>query len=402
MLDSRSKFVLNSRPGSLVSIGSVFSLTVILVVIASAQVAAPTVEKAVGTAKAISGNVITLTSDAGASTEVRVDDSTRIVRVAPGQKDLKDAVPLQLKDLQVADRMLVRGKLADDGKSMVAISVIVIKEEDIAARQQREMQDWQKRGVGGLVTAVDAGNGTVTISIVGKTLAVHTSKDTVVRRYSPDSVKFDDAQQSAIGEVKAGDQLRARGAKSEDGGEMTAEEIVFGSFRNIAGTVISADVTNHSLSIQDLLTKKPVTLKITGDSQLRSLPPTVAQRIAMRLKGGTPGAGQSGGPNPPAEAKASAEHAPGAGGARSGGSPDFQQMLNRMPAVALSDLQKGNAVIVVATEGTAGSQPSAITLLTGVEPILTAAPDSSRAAMLLSPWNLGGGGGDAAAAGANP
>src|SRR5271170_670164 len=357
------------------------------------------VEKAVGTAKVISGNVITLTTDSGSATNVQVEDSTRIVRIAPGQKDLKDAVPLQLQDLQVADRMLVRGKLADDGKSIVASSVIVIKEADIAARQEQERQDWQKRGAGGLVTAVDSSSGTITISTgtgANKALAVHISKDTIVRRYSPDSVRFDDAKPAAVGEVKNGDQLRARGSKSPDGNEIAAEEVVFGSFRNIAGTVISTDVANNSLSVLDLLTKKPITLKITGDSQLRSLPALVAQRIAARLKGGPPQAGQAAGANLPSEAaKPSAEQpAPRAGGGRPGGPPDFQQMLNRMPAVTLTDLQKGNAVIIVATEGTVNSQPNAITLLSGVEPILTASPDSSRAAMLLSPWNLNGAGGD--------
>ncbi|MGA8150922.1 MAG: hypothetical protein WB952_08230 [Terriglobales bacterium] len=348
-----------------------------------------------GTAKAVSGNLITLATDNGVVLNIQVEDSTRIVRIAPGQKDLKDAVPLQLQDLQVADRMLVRGKLAEDGKSIVAASVIVIKEGDIAARQEQERQDWQKRGVGGLVTAVDAGSGTITISTgvgAGKTLAVHTSKGTIVRRYSPDSVRFDDAKPATVGEVRTGDQLRARGAKSSDGGEMTAEEIVFGTFRNIAGTVISTDGANNSLSILDLLTKKPMTLKITGDSQLHSLPPMVAQRIAARLKGGTAGEGGS----PSGAAKQAAEQHP-SGGGRPGGPPDFQQMLNHMPVVALSDLQKGNAVIIVATEGTANSQPSAITLLTGVEPILTASPDGNRAAMLLSPWNLSGAGADAAA-----
>jgi len=144
-------------------------------------------------------------------------------------------------------------------------------------------------------------------------------------------------------------------------------------------------------------------LKITADSQLRSLPPMVAQRIALRLKGGTPEASQTAGANPPSEAarQSGVQRPPGSGGARAGGAPDFQQMLNRMPTVALSDLQKGNAVIVVATEGSANSQPSAITLLTGVEPILTASPDSSRAAMLLSPWSLGGAGADVGA-GVNP
>ena len=399
----RKEFCL--RPGRLVLICWVPGLVAALASIALAQTTPPALEKAVGTAKAISGNVITLAADSGASIDVRVEDSTRIARIAPGQRDLKDAVPLQLRDLQVADRMLVRGQRAEDGKAIVAISVIVIKEEDIAARQQREMQDWQRRGVGGLVTAADAGSGTVTISTaVGKTLVIHTSKDTVVRRYSPDSVKFDDAQPSAVGEVKAGDQLRARGSRSADDEEMTAEEMVFGSFRNIAGTVISTDITNNSLSIQDLLTKKPITLKITGDSQLRSLPPMLAQRIAMRLKGGPP-AGQVAGGNAPAQASnvPPGEQRPsGTGGARNGGSADFQQMLNRMPTVSLSDLQKGNAVIVVATEGTVSSQPSAITLLTGVEPILMASPNSNRAATLLSPWNLGGAGGDDATAGANP
>jgi len=68
-----------------------------------------------------------------------------------------------------------------------------------------------------------------------------------------------------------------------------------------------------------------------------------------------------------------------------------------MPSSTLADLnlQRGDAVIVLATEGTATSPHTAITLLSGVEPILQAAPSASQA-MMLSPWNLGGApGGDA-------
>lgn len=90
----------------------------------------------------------------------------------------------------------------------------------------------------------------------------------------------------------------------------------------------------------------------------------------------------------------------GQGNWRGNGPPDFQQMLARMPAVSISDLNKGDAVMLVATQGTANSQPTAITLLAGVEPILSAAPASSNAAStILSPWNLGqsaAAGGDAA------
>ena len=76
------------------------------------------------------------------------------------------------------------------------------------------------------------------------------------------------------------------------------------------------------------------------------------------------------------------------GGMRQGG-PDFQQILSRMPSVALTDLHKGDAVLIVATQGAASGAGTAITLLSGVEPILQAAPNGSQA-MMLTPWSLGG------------
>lgn len=84
---------------------------------------------------------------------------------------------------------------------------------------------------------------------------------------------------------------------------------------------------------------------------------------------------------------------PGGNGAAMGagmrrGSGDFQQFLNRMPPVAVTDLHKGDAVLIVATQGSE-SGATAITLLSGVEPILQAAPSATQA-MMLTPWSLGG------------
>ena len=357
--------------------------------------------KPVGTVKALSGNVITLATDAGSTVDIVLQDSTRLVRIAPGQKDLKDATPIQLQEVQVGDRILVRGKASDDGKSVSASSVVVMKESDVTARQEHEREDWQKRGVGGLVSKVDAPNGVATLAAPAmgdaKPITIHISKATIIRRYSPDSVKFDDARPSTLDQINVGDQLRARGVRSADGAELTADEVVSGTFRNIAGTVGAADAGNNTITVMDLMMKKPVTLRITSDSQLRKVPPMIAQRIALRLRGespdGTAGTSAPGGVQP---AKAGSTVPSGnAGSSRPGGPPDFQQMLKRMPAVALVDLQKGDAVMIVSTEGTASTQPTVITLLSGVEPILSATPNSNRAAMLLSPWNLGGG--DAAA-----
>jgi hypothetical protein len=62
-----------------------------------------------------------------------------------------------------------------------------------------------------------------------------------------------------------------------------------------------------------------------------------------------------------------------------------------MPAATIGDLQKGEAVMIVTTEGAPGEQVTALTLLSGVEPILTAAPTQTTAANLLSGWSVGGG-----------
>ena len=356
----------------------------------------------IGTIKAINGNSLTLTPDAGADVSVAVPVSARILRIAPGDTNLKNATPIQFQDLQVGDRILVGGKASDDAKSIAASSVVVMKRSDVEARQQQELQDWQKRGFGGLVSAVDVPSGTVTISVTGlggaKTVVVHTTKDTVIRRYAPDSVKFDNAKLSSLAEIHTGDQLRARGNRTADGTQLAAEEIVTGSFRNLAGIVNSVDASAGSINVQDLLSKKPAQVKITQDSQLRKLPPEMAQRIAARLRAGvtTPGSDTS------ASAGATAANgnttqsaAPPAGTdpaktrMRSGGAPDFQQMLSRMPAMPLSDLHKGDAVLIVATQGEPSGPGTAITLLSGVEPILQAAPTGSQA-MMLSPWTLGG------------
>jgi hypothetical protein len=350
--------------------------------------------KAVGTIKSITGNTITVTTDTGSEVNVIIQPSTRLVRSVPGQTDLKSASPVQVQDLQVGDRLLAGGNAAEDSKSVLATTAIVMKKADIAEKQEQDREEWQKHGVGGVVKSVDAGTETIKIStgtLAAETLPIRVSQNTIIRRYAPDSVKFDDAKPGTLDQIKTGDQLRARGTRSADGSELAAEEIVSGTFRNIAGTVVATDQGNNSVTVMDLATKRPVTLKITADSQLRKLPPMMAQRIAMRLKGITPG-GLGGGAAAGSPRTANAEGpSPGNGlGQRSGGPPDFQQMLSRMPAVTLADLQKGEALMIVATEGSANSPSTAIILLSGVEPILTAAP--SQAGTILSPWNLSTGG----------
>jgi hypothetical protein len=83
------------------------------------------------------------------------------------------------------------------------------------------------------------------------------------------------------------------------------------------------------------------------------------------------------------------------GGPPRNGGGDVQQMLSRLPASALADFQKGDAVMIVATTGQSDSAAVAITLLGGVEPLLQASPQGQ--ASILTPWTMGPGAADAAA-----
>jgi hypothetical protein len=365
------------------------------------------VSRRIGAIKTINGMVITLTPDSGPDVNIAVQAATRIVRIAPGEKDLKNATPIQLQDLQIGDRVLVGGKASDDNLSLAASSIVVMKRSDVDARHQQDLQDWQKRGVDGLASAVDAAAGTVTISVRSKNVIIHCSNTTVIRRYAPDSVKFDDAKPGTLQQVHPGDQVRARGDRSPDGGELAAEEVVSGSFPSVAGTVNSVDASSSTLSVHDLLSKKTVAIKVTPDSQLRHLSPEMAQMIAMRLKGAAsgavPSAASSAGPasnsqaappgGPPSGSSGGGSGAGGGAGGRPAGPPDIQRLLSRAPAATLGDLHKGDAVIILSTEGTAGVG-TVITLVSGVEPILQAAPGAGSAS-ILTPWSLGAPSGDA-------
>ncbi|MGD1091835.1 MAG: hypothetical protein ABSB35_07555 [Bryobacteraceae bacterium] len=326
---------------------------------------------------------IVIKTDAGAEVTVNLQPTASFRRVAPGETNLANASAIALTDISAGDRVLARGRPSEDQKSVAATLIIVMSKSDLANRQATERADWDKRGVTGIVTA--AGSEQVTINVRGpggvKPLIIMPGKDAVVRRYAPDSVKFVDAKPSTIAEIKVGDQVRALGDKSEDGAKLTAQEIVSGSFRTIAATVSSVDTAGNQMRVMNLEGKKPVTVKINGDSLMRKLPPQMAQALAARNRPPEDGAGGrgSGGPG--------GRGGPGDAGGRAGGrGGDLQQVVDRSPKITLADLKAGDAIIVLSTVGATPDQLTAITLVAGVEPILTA---PGRKDMALGEWSLG-------------
>ena len=360
---------------------------------AGAPLGAAGVARVVGTIQAINGKSLTVLSDAGAPTAVIVEEGTKFLQIEPGKTDLKDATPLTLVDLQLGDRVLVRGIFADDGKTIRAASVIAVKKAALAEKQARERAEWQ-RGMGGLVKSIDLSTSTISLTTNGiatsKEVLVHFTGDTIFRRYAADSTRFDAAKVAPLTEIQPGDQLRARGRRGEGGATFSAAEIVSGKFRSIAGTVLSIDAENNALTLQDLTSKSAVTLRISGESQMRKLPVQFAEGLAARLKNQSNAGTVSPTANPHDQAAQNLQQGTAPGAPQGGRGGDFQQMLARMPAATLSELQKGDAVMVVTTQGNGKDPLTVITLLGGVEPILRSSPKGSQD-MILSPWSLGGG-----------
>jgi len=310
---------------------------------------------------------------------------------------------------------------------------VVIPQADLAQKQQKDREEWQRNGVGGLVKSVDPGTGVIVITsgagAAQKTITLQTSPATILRRDAADSVSFDQAKAAPIETIQPGDQLRARGTKNADGTEVAVAEVVSGSFRNISGTIASINASTMTVTLKDLVTKQNVTVHVGADAQMKKLPEDTARMLANMTKpggadggarpsasgSGTPGPGAAGagapgtpsgqqrtwnGPPAGANGGGAAPQGGGAwaggggarpqGGGRAGG--DLQQMLSRAPSIHLSDLQKGDAVMLVSTQGS--SEVKAITLLAGVEPLLQAPASTQN--MLLSNWNMSSGGAEAA------
>jgi hypothetical protein len=374
----------------------------------------------VGTITAISGDTLTVKTDAGDVHQVQIPSTAALKQIAPGQKDLSTAETIQFSDLATGDRVLVKVDPDATGTTPQALQVVAVKQADVAMKQQKDREDWQRNGVGGLVKNVDAASGVVMVTsgagATAKTVTVHTSKTTILKRYASGSVRFDEAQPAPIDAIDVGDQLRARGEKNADGTEITATEVVSGSFRNISGTITAIDTGASTFTVKDLITKKSVTIKVAGEAQMRRLPDMMAKAIAARLKGGEGGGAATAGASSetvnahPQNGAAGMQQKPGSGqqgngqvgtpqnGAQGGwqgrgaGTGDMQQMLSRAPAIRLTDLQKDEAVMLVSTQGT--SEVTVITLLAGVEPLLEAPAASQN---LLSNWSMGSGGAEAAA-----
>jgi hypothetical protein len=285
---------------------------------------------------------IGLKPDSGAPVFFKISTETEVVQVAPGERDLSKSKPVRVTDLAISDRVLV-SFLAGMTE---ARRIVLISATDIAKRNEAERLDWQRRGVSGIVTAKNGGEITLQMRTPQgpPAIAVAITAKTTIRRYAPDSVKFADAEWSTIAEIAVGDQVRTRGQKSEDGTKLTAEDLVFGTFLSRIGPITAIDRETNKITIDDLVTKKPVTIRVIADTQLKALPDFRA------IFGGPK---QAGGHAAPAGFDA--------------GKLDVAKLLDSIPATTFEKLRVGGAVMVSSTRGSKSDELTAIRIVANAD-----------------------------------
>jgi hypothetical protein len=339
----------------------------------------------------VSTRTLGLKAEDGTLLTVGLAEKGTVVKVAPGEKSLANATPIGFEGITKGDRVLVRGGTRSDARIEGALRVVVMAQTDLAARNESEQRAWRERGVSGTLVSADVAKGEFVLATVARpapgggpagapaapappvNLVVDAKKATI-HRYADTSVKFDDAKPAGVGDMTAADQVRVLGTRSEDGGRLTAERVVFGSFKTMALAIEKIDPATGVLSVKELETNHKFTLSLVAGATIRKIP---AEMAAMFGGGGRPGGRPAGGNGAmPAGANgARPEGGAGTGGRGPGGGfgpggrggRGMEDMVDRLPAITFADLKKDDWVGAVVGKIDASGKAVAFNMLAGIE-----------------------------------
>jgi hypothetical protein len=351
-------------------------ITLALSPVSFAQTTDPNIaaKYAIGEIKSIdaAAKQLTIKTDAGSMVTVSLSDKTTYKKLAPGEKALTNATDVTFADLAEGDRVMARGTVSEDRKSVPAVQVIVMTKGDLAKKQEAERLEWRRRGILGVITALKPESKEITISnrtVAGtQAVVIPVSDNTEMRRYAPDSIKFGDAKPSNFGELKVGDQLRALGERTEDPLRFKPEKVVTGSFRTVGGVVTAIDQATGEIKINELEKKHPLTIVVKNDSVLRRFSGMGIGPAGPG--GGAPGAAGGGQPGQGAPARPQGGGGPGGPGGGGPGGRNINDMLDRLPIISIADVKVGDTIIVSSTQGVEPTRLTAISLVAGADALL--------------------------------
>jgi len=386
------------------------ALLVLLTVVVSARAQAPAQPAAsryvsvIGTVEKVdsAAKTFTLKTDKGEEPTLKFDDKTQFLNLPAGEKDTKKATRAAVADVSPGDRVIARMR-AEDETGLPAVFLYFEKKTDLAQRQKKTEEEWQTQSVYGTVKSVDAAAKSVVIAVRGgfgppKDVTLDAAGSVEYQRFSLDSGKYEPSS-AGLALIQTGDQVRLLGQKNADQTQIKLEAIQSGTFKSLPVTVKSVDSAAGMIVATDLTTKKPITINIKPDTQLKRLDDATALVMARRLnptfqnetgRGGRGGRGGQEGPAPGGAATGGGLAGRGgqAGAGRGGRNADPNKLLDQQPTIGLADLKAGEPVVVTGGASSDMAKLTATSVVAGVDPILRAAPDRG-ADPLAGNWNFG-------------
>jgi len=357
---------------------------------ASAQTAAPKASLVPGDLVAIAESKLVIKTKDG-DLDVALPNTTEFKKLPPDNLKFSAAVEAAKTDLSVGDKIVASGFYSDDKKTLSARTVYLVSKSELAQKQAKENERWATRGISGRVASVNPSANQVTIEVRGlmntTSIVVTPKSEAIFRRYKQDSVKYNEAVESSILDIKQGDMLRAVGDRGAEGTTFTAEEVLTGAFQTVAGTVKSVDAEKGEVIVTPAGTTTDVTIAITPNSAVKRFPEEMAMRMiggtgpggapgqgGIRPAGAQPAGGQPAGGQRPAGAGPGQGGAGGPGRTMGGGQRGgIDDMFERFPTISIGDLKPGDIIAVSSSKNDNAQRINAIKLLAGVGPFLAAA-----------------------------
>lgn len=316
----------------------------------------------------LSSRQIQVKKNDGSTLIVIFADNTVFSRVPPGEQTLKEAIKISPSEINKDDRLYARGVFSEDSRSVTARSVIIMAQTDILLKQERERSEWRKRGIAGKVTAISLPTQEITLLVSTregkKSITIEANSSSVrFRRYAPDSIKFDNTIPSSFSELKVGDQLRSLGERSADGARFKPEEIVFGSFRTLGGTVTAISNQTGEITINPVSGGQPLIVTVGENSMMRRILPEVASAIVRQVTN------TAASKTTPKAVSSTATPVVGNSVAKTSG--DLQEDIERSPILNLAELKAGDMVLITTGNINQAMPVKAAVFLSGVESVLS-------------------------------
>jgi hypothetical protein len=373
----------------------------------TASPAAPTQIRGEVATVDVAARMLSVRPTGGAVVSIALHEKATIVKVAPGATSLQGASPIELGSIAAGDKVLVQGGKLSGANVSGALRLVLMSSSDLKARDEADARAWRERAISGVVVSIDAGKTEVAIRPSGgarppaaspetpgaagspaaargitPNLVIAISAKTALHRYADTSVRFEDASPAALADIAPGDQIRALGSRSPDGSRVTADRVVFGSFRTAALAIERVDPATGDVFVKDLESSKKFALRLANGAVLRRIPDEMKPMIQVMAGGGaapgrSAGMGRplgAGGPGPGQGQGAGGGRGVGMGGRPGmggGGAGRIEDMVERMPGIAIADLKKDDWIGAVIGRVDAQGRALGFNVLLGIDAFAT-------------------------------